>query len=263
MSAVQIKVRALTFTRAARLGDVCDSRGCRSLTRFAAPWLCACSWCYLQVAGTGYIFGAYLACAWPAAGDAKVVSDPSGRSFLFSLVNKEGQAVRFALHDKERALQVDANGIRFGGCKMEGDKQVGYPNFALMCGGRLASDSEGNRAADIEIGQCAFQPEGGAVCDQTFLAGSQFFGAEEIEVYQLQAPPAGGAAASASSSSSAAAAAGSSSISAAAAAAASSLSSPTAAVVTPNADSPTGMEIDLESYEPKAPAASAPAGAAQ
>ena len=159
------------------------------------------------MAGTGYIFGAYLACAWPAAEDNKVIPDPSARSFLFSLVNKDNKPVRFTLRDKDRALLVlNSSGICFGGAKMEGDKAVSLPNLLLMRDGRPADDSQGNWAIDSARYNSAFQPEDGTVCDQTFLAGSQYFGAEEIEVYQLaHAPPAPAAAAAAASSSSAAA----------------------------------------------------------
>ena len=136
------------------------------------------------MAGTGYIFGAYLACAWPAAGNCKVVSDPSGLSFLFSLVNRENKAVRFTLRDKNRALHVLTNGVRFGGCKQEGDQQASWPNFVLMRSGRPANDGQGNTANDTEEGNCAFQLTA-TECDEAFLAGSQRFAAEEIEVYQL------------------------------------------------------------------------------
>ena len=201
-------VRALTFAR-------CIAGRCVRLSRLqfvhsvCGPLAVRMFVCCLQVAGTGNIFGAYLACAWPAVGDEKTVSDPSGRSFLFSLVNKDNKPVRFTLRDKNRALEVSSDGIRFGGRNMEGDKQVSWPNFALMRSGHPASHGEGNVATDTQKGQCAFQPEGAAMCDSAFLAGSQEFGAG-IEVHQLQAP-AGVAAASASSSSSAAAAATSSS----------------------------------------------------
>ena len=119
-----------------------------------------------------------------------MVSDPSGCSFLFSLVNKDNKPVRFTLQDKERVLHVWSSGIRFGGRKMEGDKQVGWPNFALMHKSHPFNDGRGNVANNTARHKCAFQPEGAVVCDSTFLTGSQDFGAEEIEVYQLaHAPP--------------------------------------------------------------------------
>ena len=167
----------------------CDSPGCTSLTSCAIGD-CVHARVSLQVADTGYVFGAYVACAWSAIGDHPV-PDPSGRSFLFSLVNKENKAVKLTLHDKDHVLQVTADkSIRFGGIKMEGGKQVSWSNFILMFNGRPANDAHGNVANDTVIANCAFQPMGVTICDDTYLAGSDYFAAEETEVYQLAPPPA-------------------------------------------------------------------------
>lgn len=140
------------------------------------------------MAGTGYLFGAYFACAWPAA-SAKV-GDPSGRSFLFSLVNKQKKAVQYTLHDKRNALQVATDGICFGATNSE-DKRS--PNVLLMFMQYGATDLIGN--CTNYTANCAFQPKGTmalqmAASEGTFLAGSQYFAAEEIEVYQLAPAPA-------------------------------------------------------------------------
>ena len=131
-----------------------------------------------QVKGNGYIFGAYTHCGWPTA--KGIVADPTGKSFLFSLVNKTGKAVRFSLRDKDRAIQV-ARCIIFGEYNENG-KSTCYPNFILMHNG--ASDGNNNTSNAFTANK-AYQPDDGTVCDQTFLAGSAYFAVAEIEVYQL------------------------------------------------------------------------------
>ena len=134
-----------------------------------------------QVKGNGYIFGAYTHCKWPAVN--AVVADPTGKSFLFSLVNGSGKAVRFSLKDKDRAIQL-ADSVHFGAAKWEGGKVTALPNFLLMYLGR-AANQHGNAACHPENNNTPYQPDDGAACDQTFLAGEQYFTAAEIEVYQL------------------------------------------------------------------------------
>ena len=134
----------------------------------------------VKAADNGFVFGAYTHCRWPAVNS--VVADPTGKSFLFSLVNGSGSAVRFSLRDKDRAIRL-SDCISFGAEKYEGDKTTGYPNFILMLKG--AADQKNANAANALAADKAYQPDNGQACDATFLAGQQDFAAEQIEVYQL------------------------------------------------------------------------------
>ena len=135
-----------------------------------------------QVKGNGFIFGAYTHCAWPAANG--IVGDPTGRSFLFSLVNKADKAVRFSLRDKNRAMQLSRSTVCFGSDQVEDGKTTGVPNFILMFK-RAADQKNANAANDSKRDGTPYQPDDGRVRDETFLAGQQYFAAEEIEVFQL------------------------------------------------------------------------------
>lgn len=132
--------------------------------------------------GNSFVFGAYTHCSWPAAIDV-VVSDPTGKSFHFSLFNASGKAAHFSLHSKDRAIQV-SDGIGFGGDKFEGGKATGFPNFILMYKGRSADQQDGN-CANSANGIKAYRTDTKSARDLNFLAGREFFAAAEIEVFQL------------------------------------------------------------------------------
>jgi hypothetical protein len=73
----------------------------------------------LQVAGSGFVFGAYTHVAWPQrpaySSSNVIVADPSKRSFLFSLVNGENRPFVVPLVDSTRALIVtDRDELAFG-----------------------------------------------------------------------------------------------------------------------------------------------------
>lgn len=128
------------------------------------------------------MFGAYTHCAWPAA--KGIIADPTGKSFLFSLVNKADKAVRFSLRDKNRAMQLSRGSVCFGSDKVEDGKATGFPNFILMFKG-AADQKDANAANDSKRNGTPYQPDDGRVCEETFLAGQSYFAAEEIEVFQL------------------------------------------------------------------------------
>jgi len=137
--------------------------------------------CAAQVKDGGFIIGAYTHCAWPAA--RGTVADPTGKSFVFSLVNASGQSVRFGLRDKDRAIEL-GSAISLGAFYREGGNVVGFPNFILMIKGQAADQKNANFAYSPKDHGAPYQPGHGAVCDDTFFSG-QYFQAEEIEVYQL------------------------------------------------------------------------------
>ena len=136
-----------------------------------------------QVKDSGFIIGAYTHCTWPAV--RCVVADPTGKSFVFSLVNASGKAVRFSLRDKDRAIRL-AGCVCFGAEKFEDAKLVGFPNFVLMIKGQAADQKNANFAYSQKDHGAPYQHGHvhGEVCDGTFFSG-QYFQAEEIEVYQL------------------------------------------------------------------------------
>ena len=121
------------------------------------------------------MFGAYTQCPWPS-GKSGGVPDPSGRSFVFSLVNATGQAARFSLRDRDGAVAVLAHGVLFGSSGS---------SLILNFSGRPADQAEGNLACPIDA-DGAYQADAGqSERDDTFLAGSQWFAAADIEVYEL------------------------------------------------------------------------------
>jgi len=136
----------------------------------------------VQVADNNFVFGAYTHCTWPSAADA-VVADPTGKSFLFSLVNASGTAVRFSLRDKDRAIRV-AGSVSFGAGKYEDGKTTGFPNFILMFKG-VADQKDANCSNHPKNHGAPYQTDDDTVCDETFLAGQKYFSLEQIEVYQL------------------------------------------------------------------------------
>ena len=130
--------------------------------------------------GSGFVFGAYTHCAWPAAARG-VVADPSGRSFLFSLSNKDNHPLRFSLKDKGRAIHVTGNSVMFG--KDKGQSSV-FCNLCLFHG-LAANADKGNFVFDLDNPLSAYQADGGAPVAHNFVAGDVYFAAAEIEVFQL------------------------------------------------------------------------------
>jgi len=148
------------------------------------------------VNGNGFVFGAYIRCAWPAS--RGTVADPSGQSFVFSLVNARRDSVRFSLRDRDHAIRVD-HGVAFGAdvySAVRPRKRLTHqkakrkieiaPIFVLMCDRRPANDERGVAANDPQRHNTVYQPDGGMVCDESTLGGQHFFAAAEIEVYQLR-----------------------------------------------------------------------------
>jgi len=74
----------------------------------------------VQVAGNGFVFGVFTPVSWPATAhrEESWVADPSGCTFLFSLVNAHGRSVKLRLwaQHREEAISLEgrANGPGFG-----------------------------------------------------------------------------------------------------------------------------------------------------
>jgi hypothetical protein len=151
----------------------------------------------LQAADTGYVFGAFTAVPWPnrpADGSPPVnVPDPSGSSFLFSLINKYKRPFRLPLVDRSSAIYMDSSdGPAFGGYAEDAHgKTVKFPNLVMMSRGKAAHDRDGN-FSNRHDGRATYQldasegaPPAGFKLDPTTLAGTECFGAAEMEVYLL------------------------------------------------------------------------------
>ena len=147
-------------------------------------YACSCCTC-AQVAGNGFVFGAYTHCAWTILVSA-IVADPSGRSFLFSLVNATGKAVRFSLRHQDSAVQLAGRCLSFGSYVEDANGAVlARPNFTLMHAGRAVDRAQGNFARAIDALSSYQHHDGIDDYSDSFLAGREYFAAAEIEVYQL------------------------------------------------------------------------------
>ena len=122
------------------------------------------------------MFGAYTHCSWPKEKDHGPVSDPSGQSFLFSLVNATNKAVRFSLRNKNDAIALHTLlGAFFGGHGA---------GFVLNCNAGVADEAENQTRPLTE--HSAYQPDDGDMTRGVdFFAGSQLFAAADIEVYEI------------------------------------------------------------------------------
>jgi hypothetical protein len=123
------------------------------------------------------------------------VPDPSGSSFLFSLVNAYSRPFRLSLQDTTRALSVDSNfGPNFGGEVRDADGEtVKFCNLVLMngksaneIGGNFSNDHDHSYAYQLDPWKGA--PPAGFKLDQTTLAGMEYFAAEEMECYAIPDP---------------------------------------------------------------------------
>jgi hypothetical protein len=125
------------------------------------------------------------------------VSDPSGSSFLFSLINAYDRPFRLSLIDPERALCVHpTDGPTFGTYVDDADGNwVKFSNLDLMTYGKAANESQANWARYTSASSCgeyAYQIDEWAGVppidfdtDECTLAGREYFAAAEIEVYSI------------------------------------------------------------------------------
>jgi hypothetical protein len=161
------------------------------LTHRALRTLLPLSLC-AQAADNEFVCGAYTPISWPADAAKRnaSVADPSGRTFLFSLENAHGRAVRLRLKRGDQRYAINLNGAASG-------PGFGYyADLRLMAGG----------LADKQCGCCthpsSFELDGESeratglppilfAYDKALLAGDGkgtrwvYFAAAEIEVYQL------------------------------------------------------------------------------
>jgi hypothetical protein len=136
------------------------------------------------------------------------VADPSGRTFLFSLTNAHGRAVKLRLKNSERsrALNIARGpfGPGFGGgadlrlmCGKAAARSRGcysdptQPAFEIDNDSDVGLGGDGDGAAGVSAGSGLPQPVDFAY-DESLLAGDDgkgaafcFFAAAEIECWQL------------------------------------------------------------------------------
>ena len=150
-----------------------------------------------QGAVTGYISGAYVAVDWPKPPAGKpriVVPDPSGTSFMFSLINEYNTPFRMKLADNTRALTVGGGPPSLGGKVTDAaGKAIKHCSVMMFYDG-AANTSRGMACnpfgADVayQLDESSFEggrSPAGFELDNSTLAGSQFFAAAEIEVYLI------------------------------------------------------------------------------
>jgi len=158
----------------------CGSRVACGLLQFSDEWtdllahvFCACSH---QAKESGFAFGAYSHCSWPENKDGGRVADLTGQSFLFSLTNAADQAVRFSLSNKNDAIGLESSGgVHFG---------LNGINFVLNFDGAASDSDRGNTVFPLDEFS-AYQPDDkDFLCGVDFFAGSEYFTAADIEVYE-------------------------------------------------------------------------------
>jgi hypothetical protein len=144
------------------------------------------------VARNGFVCGAFTPVSWPAdaADKPSCVADPSGRTFLFSLVNAHGRAVKLRLRDGHQRSALNLDGAAWGpGFGHAADLLLMSRKAANERGGCFSFpysfefDGDSERAAGLPPIPFAY--------DEKLLAGDRvgyyggYFAAAEIEVYQL------------------------------------------------------------------------------
>jgi hypothetical protein len=147
-----------------------------------------------QAADTGNLFGSYIAVSWPKRPKRYLsVPDPSGLSFMFSLNNKYKRPFRLSLVDRSRAISVDPTcGPMFGGEVVDDDGHVVKScNLMLMQNDEPANETESNGSnhhdddAAYQLDTWLVAPPIGFTLNDTTLAGTKYFAADEIECYLL------------------------------------------------------------------------------
>jgi hypothetical protein len=128
----------------------------------------------IKVKGSDFIFGGYTEAEWQSFGRDK--SDPN--AFIFSLINKDNKSCKMNVTDPNRAIYCSSRrGPIFGGSILKQGKE-------WLCGD-IRVDDNGNVSVSA-LGDAYKHPSYffGTKEASSFLAGTQRFQIEEIEVYQ-------------------------------------------------------------------------------
>ncbi len=123
----------------------------------------------LKAAESSYVFGGFTTVAWEYSAGGIWKSDPN--AFLFSLTNKDNTPLKMKVDPNQYAIRCHSScGPIFSG------------------GIRIANNANTTMNSWSNLGFTYKHPqyEYGTNEAQTFLAGSQFFQLDEIEVYQKE-----------------------------------------------------------------------------
>lgn len=142
-----------------------------------------------QVKQSGSICGAFTPVKWLAANFGHNISDPSGRTCLFSLVNTHDRPVRLRLQSPERdraIFAVPVTGPIFGSgmSLLHGDMATG-PVVSTSFPGSFELDQEAERAAGLPRIPFALDNDLLAASHNPEKPISTLFDAAEIECYAL------------------------------------------------------------------------------
>jgi hypothetical protein len=125
----------------------------------------------IKAQDSDFIFGCYTEAEWDSSGGFKL--DPN--AFLFSLTNKDNKPCKMNVIDPTRAIFCDSDlGPIFGG-----DDKIGSDDL------HIAENANTNEKSFANLGNNFKHPEYECYSEeaQSFLAGSEKFRLNEIEVY--------------------------------------------------------------------------------
>jgi hypothetical protein len=126
----------------------------------------------LKAKGSGFIFGGFTTVSWESPTDHKFKSDPN--AFIFSLTNKDNQPVKIKIDPDEHEYAIYCNS-EYGPTFGEDDIHIADNSNTTM-----------NSYSDLGWTYKHPQYEEGTIEAQTFLAGTDWFQLDEIEVYQKE-----------------------------------------------------------------------------
>jgi hypothetical protein len=131
----------------------------------------------IKAKSSGFIFGGYTDAEWQSSGGDK--SDPN--AFIFSLINKDNKPCKMNVSDSNRAIFCSSRfGPIFGGSFIR--EGTTFLNGDI----RVADNGNVNMESASFLGDAYKHPSFllGSKEANSFLAGSQKFQIEEIEIYQ-------------------------------------------------------------------------------
>jgi hypothetical protein len=124
----------------------------------------------LKAKGSGFIFGGFTSVEWDSSSRRK--SDPN--AFIFSLINKDNQPVKMKIDPNQHEWAICCHSI----C----GPTFGVSDICIVNNANTTIESYSNLGFTYKHPQYAF----GTNEASTFLAGSDQFKLDEIEVYQKE-----------------------------------------------------------------------------
>jgi hypothetical protein len=131
----------------------------------------------IKAISSDFIFGGYTEAKWQSLGGDK--SDPN--AFIFSLINKDNKPCKMNVSDPNKAIYCDSRyGPIFGGLIVNEGKKWLRGDIRVANNGNVNTDSISFLGNAYKHPSYLF----GTKETHSFLAGTQSFQIEEIEVYQ-------------------------------------------------------------------------------